>query len=379
MMASELPTSAAPDASASPPPASSPDPSLGNAGAQPASGEAEAGETLADHEAAFSPGAAERAARAAVAPRDEDGRFLRGERHRAASQQARPDDVKVIGELTKRIKEAEAKSGADITQQPGESNRVYELRRRAELAERRANGNGAVSPAATSQPTSPPVASAASGDPAVAHPAAAERPAAVSSSAVNDPEPTEDQFEDFTKYIDARARWSARQEHRALRASEQRDQSIQTRVAAARKAYSDFDTVAFSERTPIPPTDERGHYTTPDGQDRVSVIQAWIDDDDNGFLVLYHLHKYPAEVRRLLMLSPFRQVNELALLGQRLSIPPPERPTAEAVGSAKVSTAQPVTRPPNPTRTGPLKAADKPPGDDSSSISDHEKYFAPRH
>jgi hypothetical protein len=351
-MPPELPTSAAPDASASPPPTSSPDPSLGNAGAQPA-GDGAVGETLADHEAEYAPGAADRAERAAALPRDEDGKFKRGERHRAASQVATPDDVASINAYTARIKAAEEAAGVDIKAQPGESPRAFALRRRAELLERQNAPK-----AGDAQPSKPNSTPAAAGSPPVA---AAERPAAA--APVNDPEPTEDQFEDFTKYIDARARWSARQEHRALRASEQRDQSIQTRVAAARKAYSDFDTVAFSERTPIPPD---------------SLIQAWIDEDDDGFHVLYHLHKHPADVRRLLTLSPFLQAKELALLGQRLSTPP-ERPTAEIVGSAKVSTAQPVTRPPNPTRTGPLKAADKPPGDDSSSISDHEKYFAPRH
>lgn len=358
-MPPELPNSAAaPVATPSPVlPASSGAP-LGSDAAHASDGAAGESATLADHEAEFAPGAAERAAREDAAPRDEGGRFKRGERHRAASQVAAPDDVETINRLTARIKAADAAAGADIKQQAGESNRVFELRRRAELAERRANGNGAVQPASPSTLASPPAASVA--EPAAQSPAAAARPAAVSSP-TDDPEPKEDDFTDFTKYIDARARWSARQEHRELQARDRQVAFNGRRLEAARKAYPDFDAVAFTEKTPI----------NPDG-----LIRAWIDEDDDGMHVWYHLHKNPAEARRLNALAPFQQAKELALLGQRLTkaaVPP-----AEVVGSVAAPVAQTVTRPPNPTRTGPMRAADKPPGDESTSISDHEKYYAPR-
>lgn len=358
-MTPEIPNTAAAGAPSPALPLSSGAP-LGSDAAPASDGAAAESATLADHEAEFAPGAAERAARADRddgTPRDEGGRFKRGERHRAASQVATPDDVKTINEYTARMKAAEEAAGVDIKQNPGESPRAFALRRRAELLERLAKSNTPTNgDAQSSQPKSTP---AAAGSTTVA---AAERPAAAAPVSVpaNDPEPKEDDFDDFTKYIDARARWSARQEHRALQAQARAAEFNTRRLEAARKAYPDFDAVAFTEKTPI----------NPDG-----LIRAWIDEDEDGMHVWYFLHKNPAEARRLNALPPFQQAKELALLGQRLVTK--EAPKAEAVGSVAAPVAQQVTRPPNPTRTGPMRAADKPPGDESTSISDHEKYYAP--
>lgn len=95
--------------------------------------------SLAAHEAAHG--------RAPVSDdtRAPDGRF---KRRRAASQQAEPDDVPLIHEYTKRLKAAEETAGKDIARKPGESERVYTLRRRAELAERLAAPPKAVEPPA---------------------------------------------------------------------------------------------------------------------------------------------------------------------------------------------------------------------------------------
>ena len=90
-------------------------------------------DSLADHEATYSPDA-QREPAADDDTRDDTGRFK--PRHRAASQRADADDVPLISEHTRRIKDAEAKLGADIARKDGESERVYNLRRRAELLER---------------------------------------------------------------------------------------------------------------------------------------------------------------------------------------------------------------------------------------------------
>lgn len=56
------------------------------------------------------------------------------ERRRREVDDARPEEREQIGQLTKRLREAEEASG--IKRLPNESNRVYDLRMRAELAER---------------------------------------------------------------------------------------------------------------------------------------------------------------------------------------------------------------------------------------------------
>ncbi len=56
------------------------------------------------------------------------------ERRRRELDDARPGDVEVIGSLTKRLRDAEEATG--IKRNPNESNKVYELRMRTELAER---------------------------------------------------------------------------------------------------------------------------------------------------------------------------------------------------------------------------------------------------
>src|SRR5882672_4014092 len=79
---------------------------------------------LAAHEAAFGTIKADVPAAPSEAPQG---------RHRAASQKARPSDVEDIATFTRRLKEAE--EAIPIERKDGESERVYNLRRRAEIAE----------------------------------------------------------------------------------------------------------------------------------------------------------------------------------------------------------------------------------------------------
>src|SRR6187551_252169 len=121
--------------------------------------------SIADHAARFSPEALEAAAVDGATDADVDngapatphhsaqqrrdrerGTFAEG-RKRARSQNAGADDVETIGELTRRIKAAEEADGADIVRKENESERVYQLRRRAELLERRTAAGKAPEPA----------------------------------------------------------------------------------------------------------------------------------------------------------------------------------------------------------------------------------------
>jgi hypothetical protein len=73
-------------------------------------------------------------------------------RHRSKSQQAKPDDAKAIADYTKRLREAEAQLGVKIDRQEGESERVYNLRRRAETTEALLKRAAPAAPAAVAKP-----------------------------------------------------------------------------------------------------------------------------------------------------------------------------------------------------------------------------------
>jgi hypothetical protein len=327
--------------------------------------------TLAEHDAKY--GDAARAAAEAApadagpdtdsadAARDAKGRFQ--PRHRAASQAATPDDVPTIAALTKRIKDAEAASGADIVAQPGESPRVFELRRRAELAERRA-----------AAPTS-----------AAPRPAPIALPVMPAAPAAAPAKPTPESFPYGTSdpaYLEALADWKidatlaardrARAEHDAAQQRAAEGARIaadwQTRVAAAKTTYPDFDRVALHPDAIIPPILARG-----------TLGEAFVYEDPTGPDVLYYLltHADEAEQLRQYVANPMALFRALTLLGQRLttSTAPAQ---AASTGSAARLGPPAAPRPPNPVRTGPLTTGDAPPDDDDQSLANHERYFGRR-
>lgn len=69
---------------------------------------------------------------------------------------ARPEERETIGALTKRLRDAEEASG--IKRQPNESNRVYDLRVRTELAERLRDASKPKEPARRAEPIAMPTA-----------------------------------------------------------------------------------------------------------------------------------------------------------------------------------------------------------------------------
>ncbi len=93
----------------------------------------------------------ETAAQQAQRERDDKTGQFKPERQRARSQQAGKDDVEKINAYTKRIREAEESLGIKVEKQPGESDRVYNLRRRAELLEAKREV-AKVAPAVVSKP-----------------------------------------------------------------------------------------------------------------------------------------------------------------------------------------------------------------------------------
>lgn len=269
-------------------------------------------------------------------PRDSKGKFLprTPAQRRPASHEATPADVPRIRELTARLRAAEAERDA--------------LKARS--------GGTAVAPEVST----------------------IRQPAASPSPLANDPEPDPAKYDDYSKYVSDNARWHARQEvrqwqaqqaeaerQRATESERQRlTQSWETKKLAARQKYADFDAVALEVETPIRPG---------------SLIDAWIVDPDNetGADLLYFLQQHPDEVARIDHLPTLKQAEALALLSQRFT-GTNGRSRAADTGSAPASGSTPPPKPPNPVRTGPVRAGDDPPDPDKSSLADHEKWWAPR-
>ncbi len=248
--------------------------------------------------------------------------------------------------------------------------RTTELTRRlreteAERDALKGNGSPVVPGSAPPPAATPPVVQA----PAVATPPRAAAPLPPVKAASDDPEPDSTKYEDLTQWMRDHSRWSAREELRAAHAEQQKLTQAETQriesarletqwkasTAAAKTKYPDFEQIAYAP-TRIP---------------KGSLVDAWILEHKTGPDVLYHLQKTPQELDAMLALPLLDQVEALTLLSQRLS---GARQTAVVTGAAAAPIAQPVSRPPTPVRTGPMRSADEPPDPDSTSLSDFTRF-----
>lgn len=301
-------------------------------------------QSLADFEAAFP------TERTALAADPVETPTQPRERHRPKSQRATPDDVKAINELTARAKDAEAKAFSDIKQKDGESDRVFGLRRRAEIAERVAAGTT----------IAPVVAAPVPAVKAVAAPVVAKAPPI---AMMENPEPDVVKYDDLTKYHRDLSLWAGREvlrqyqaeQAKATSAAEQEAEKSRiqaswiTRTTAAKSEYPDFEAVAYGPLN-VPGMPHLKEIPQP------SVIDAWIWERPYGAKLLYTLKKNPAEFQRIWNLPLADQVEELTLLGQRLS----GSPRTQTVSTAAVvpPIVKPVPRPPTAVQTGPMRVSD---------------------
>ena len=345
-------------------------------------------ESLADHAAAFAPGADAAASRARdrddgddgeAGGRDDQGRFVNRPRHRAASQRATPDDVGAINALTRTIREHEDALGADIARKDGESDRVYSLRRRAELLERqRAPTPASLTPPAAAPPSPPvPAASAtrvAPNEGASGHPPSAEPPRpfmGYEAYLESNPEATWDDYDEARqshRYKEMRRVERAEEaQQAAARTQQERMQRHVEAFPAARAKYADFDAVAFNTAAPV----------------SAVMLDAMLQSAQSTE-IRYFLGKYPAISAELAQdsaaigpegASVMRRHLEALVASATSSSSSPAQ--AAPTGSAAVVPVTPLPKPPNPVRTTGIAAAE-PPGDDDMSVSAHEKHFAPR-
>lgn len=308
--------------------------------------------SLAEHEAQFSnqPRVVEEADDEPVAP----------VRHRAKTQRATPDDVEKINTLTARLRAAESDLGVTVEREEGESDRVYNLRRRAELAEAvREAKRAAVAPKPTA--TLPPVAAQAE---------FAEKEPTIYDFKFNaDGTENEDPYTPWQRALGAYDRrkeaWDARQQesqqqpHREAMAANQRILGAYGEGAKSFAAATpDFNAVieAVGDR-PMP----------------AAMHSAIVSDAKNGPRYAYLMAKSDEIFDDLFAFSASMPVNEhtVAMVQRRLAT----RMPAADTGSAAPTTRPLTPRPPNPVRTVPtMRTSSRPPGE-SASLDDHERAY----
>lgn len=268
-------------------------------------------------------------------------------RHRAQSQQASPEDVPRIRELTARNNDLTGRLAAaegelaKIRHSGGSATQIARAEQKVEQAERKVEQ------------------------------------AAPSTFREQEPDENDPKFGgDYGKYLRAVSGYEGRkashdfregERHQANQAQQhQREQqslrSFGEKIDRGKGKYQDFEQVAL------------GPTRIPTG----GVIDAFISEDDATDDLLYYLNhpKNAKEVDELLGASELQQVKRLSLLSQRLSSPPSAQ--AAKTGSAAGRTQQIVLppRPPNPVRTEAQRASDGPPPTDGSlSVMGHAKHF----
>lgn len=327
--------------------------------------------SLSDHEAAFSPDA-QRAQREAPetddepAERDDRGQFK--PRHRAASQRADVDDVPTINAHTKRIKDAEAKLGADIVKQDGESERAFNLRRRAEILERQAT------PVAVPKHEEPRAESVVAAAPP--RPASEKFPAFEVWS-----EKPDNKDKDWNDYTDERVAHN----YAVLREQERREDSAREAEQTARAQWQTYSDGFAAMRAEAPDFDTVLAALGPTDVSKV-VEQATIAV---GAKAAYYLAKHLDELRALtaetLTVSPENPAFAATVAATKRYLSTlvatqrtPPRTAAAPTGSAPAPDRPIAPRPPNPVRTGSIAEPDTPPDADDQSLSAHEKFFGPK-
>ena len=325
--------------------------------------------SLDDHQALFGP--QDPSLDAEAKAKNDDARAK--VRHRAVSQQATPEDVAAISQLTARAKAAEDAAG--IAKLPNESERVYRLRVRAELAEQHGKAQQTAPPARDSQ-------AGTAGIPPVE--AGASRPAAQGPAfEPTRPKPTEDdigvglKYESYGAYVDDLTDWKAEQRD-AKREAAQQAETQQRQQQEAQQAYQTAYSTYHARLREFVKT--HPDYSTLLAQhssiDLPPAVNKAILSSENGPAFVYHLVQHPDVLADVVLLfegkPPSDQVVALATswLSRR----------AQAVVTGSAAPPPPLTlaaRPPNPVRTGASRSDSDLPGDESS-LAEHEKAFGHR-
>lgn len=296
------------------------------------------------------------------------------ERHRAKSQEAKPEDVATIRTLTATLKER-TDAWQKLKKSEGDSPRVLALRQRirgmeADIAE--------------------------ASRPAVVEPPRREAPPArvAEPTSFTESEPSYKTFEaDPAKYPDPYLAYT-----RAVAAYDRRKDNFETqqtrvkqdaetqRAAQTRQAQEaeQRDQVAHGARMKTfvathPDLPQKLQELQAKGHDVPPVVTKAIMQSDNGPELLYALTRRPDVLDQLLVTNWQTPVTEATVVAMRRYLTTLiDREAAGTTGAAPAQRPDArVPRPPTPVKTGPLKTGTEPPGD-GASLADHESAYSRR-
>jgi fused signal recognition particle receptor len=193
-----------------------------------------------------------------------------------------------------------------------------------------------------------------------------------------DPKPRSENFEEYEDFVDARARWAARQElsskakenaakqaaQRGEEAKAQRFRTFAERWQKAAEANPEFvDRVKESEVGNVRPVSayprEEWSALPAEEKARAFVAEEIISSDVAPRLLL-HLSEHPEEFQRIASLPPHEVVRQIAILETRLNAAP------AGTAQAEVSKAKPPIR---PVMGSPHTATDEEPDDPDAYIA----------
>lgn len=292
---------------------------------------------------------------------------------RAKSHQATAKDVPEIAALTKQLREAE--EAVKVERKDGESDRVYELRKRTEIAKRAA----APAPAAKVEP-------------AVERTAPVARPA-TQPSAFTEKEPTIDQFSSspdpwlalsraVSAYDRRKEAFDASQET-AKTTYQAEAQKFNTEINAGIQAHGERVRAFTTAKPEIKALFDAEMAKPPQDQIQLTLpMRGAIEFHEQGPEMIAALLKDPVFADEIIALTWGHAVGDprtdqfVATVRRRLL----QRISGVASGSPTPSRPIKIApRPPNPERTVPQTPRDSSPSEVAGSLAEHRQKFPVRH
>jgi hypothetical protein len=193
-----------------------------------------------------------------------------------------------------------------------------------------------------------------------------------------DPEPTIEQFADrddpYGAWQRALAKWDRHQE--ALQASVgQQQQQFQQTAQQAEQYWAGVSQTHVQRLAALVARDPNAASVLQSVKLQIPpLLDRSIMLDENSADVALYLASHPSELDDFVLRTAAQPVTEQTVAITRRLLR--QRMTAETTGSVAPSQPLPTPpSPPNPVRTGAIRSADAPPGDDSMSIAAHERFF----
>ncbi len=334
--------------------------------------EPEAPVTLAEHREQFP---AQRSRNTPLPTADPPAEPAPKRKYHSAKNKAGADDVEEIARLTKELRTTE--DAIKIDRKPGESQRVFELRRRAEIAKRASQPAPLPAP-----PVTPPLA---------ARPAAAVTVPRELIPAFPEPEPAiaafADQPDPYAAHLRALNAWDRRkeafevQQTAAIQQHQARAQTFDREMIAGMTEHA-TRVIAYEQNNP----DVQALFTAEKAKPEAEQIQLTlamrgaIEFNARGPEMVVALLKHPDLADELFLLTEGRPVGDprtdplVATVRRRLL----QRVTAVSTGAAS-PTRSPVVapHPPTPVRTAPQTPREKPAAGERGSLREHTALFPP--